>query len=79
MELVEAPRFKIIGNCPDKASKLRRKPILRMTDLYIAHNPRMRRIINHIFEIEIAGGKKEVRKEESNVIIAKTASNAHDL
>jgi hypothetical protein len=50
-----------------------------MSDVYIPHNPRMRRIINHIFEIKIAGEKKEIRKEDSNVIIAKTASNAHEL
>jgi hypothetical protein len=76
MQLVEPPRFKVIGYVQDKTSRLRRKPIMRMSDLYLTNNPRVRRIINRIFERQIYGRQEPRKEEEGHVIIAKTTSNA---
>jgi len=55
MQFVEPPRFKVIGYINDRGSKLRRKPIMRMSDLYLSNNPRIRRLVNRIFERQIYG------------------------
>ncbi len=55
MELVEPPLFKAIGYSTDKGSKLKKRPILRMSDLYLTHNPKVKNLINRIFERFIYG------------------------
>lgn len=55
MQFIEPPRFKVIGYVNDRGSKLRKKPILRMSDLYLSSSPRVRRLINRIFERQIYG------------------------
>jgi len=59
---------------------MRRKPILRLSDMYITYNQRIHKLIDKIFERHIYGGRVE-RKEKggSNVIVSKIASNANEL
>lgn len=54
MQLVEPPRFEVLGHREDPASKLKR-PILRMSDLYLTNNPKVRRLINRVFDKHIYG------------------------
>jgi len=79
MQIVEPPRFKIIGYVStDKSSKIKRKPILRMSDLYLSTNSKVKRIINHVFERQIYG-RVESKRGDGGVIMAKTTSNAAQL
>ena len=76
MELVEPPRYKIIGYTTDRGCKLKKRPILRMSDLYLTSNPKIRRLVNRVFDRHIYG-RSDSRKGEGDVIISRTASNAH--
>lgn len=55
MELIEPPRYKVIGWISERGSKLKKRPILRMSDLYLSHNPKIRRLINRVFDRHIYG------------------------
>lgn len=78
MELVEPPRYKIIGYTTDRGCKLKKRPILKMSDLYLTSNPKIRRLVNRVFDRHIYG-RSDNRKGEGDVIISRTASNAHEL
>jgi hypothetical protein len=78
MQLYEPPRFKVLGYVQDRTGKLKRRPILRMSDLYLTHSPKIRRLINRVFDRHVYG-RAEARKSEGEVITATTASNAAQL
>ena len=46
MELIEPPLFKIIGYTTERGSKLKKKPIIRMSDIYLSHNPKIKRLMS---------------------------------
>lgn len=76
MELVEPPLFKVIGYTTERGSKLKKKPIIRMSDIYLSHNPKIKRLMSRIFERYIYG-RSSNRKTEEGVIISRQASNAN--
>lgn len=78
MILVEPPRFKILGYANERTGKLKRRPILRMSDLYLTNSPKIRRLINRVFDRHVYG-RAEGRRPEGDVIVATTASNAAQL
>jgi hypothetical protein len=61
MEIIEPVRYKVLGYTKDPYSKLKNKPILRMSDLYLSSNPKVRRLINRVFDRHIYG-KNESQK-----------------
>lgn len=60
MQLIEPERFKILGYREDPVTKFRR-PVLKMSDLYLTSNPKVRRLINRVFDRHIYG-KTEAQK-----------------
>jgi hypothetical protein len=76
--LIEPPRYKVIGYTTEKGSKLKKRPILRMSDLYLSYNPKVRRLVNRVFDRHIYG-RAEAKKTEGEVIMATSASNAGQL
>lgn len=55
MELIEPPLYKLIGYTTERGSKLKKRPILRLSDLYLSHNPKIKRLMNRLFERYIYG------------------------
>jgi len=49
-----------------------------MSDLYLSHNPKIRRLINRVFDRHIYG-RTETKKEEGDVIVSRSACNATQL
>jgi hypothetical protein len=51
MQVYEPPRFKVLGYSTERGpgGKLRRRPILRMSDLYLTHSAKVRRLIGRVF------------------------------
>lgn len=48
-------RFKVLGYTRDPQSKIKNKPVLRMSDLYLTTNPKVQRLINRVFDRHIYG------------------------
>ena len=55
MELVELPRFKTIGYVKDGFGRGFNKPVFRFGDAYLITNPRVKRILDRVFERSIKG------------------------
>jgi hypothetical protein len=55
--MYEPPRFKILGYATDRGpgGKLRKRPILKMSDLYLTNSAKVRRLINRVFERHVYG------------------------
>ena len=49
MELVEPCKFQVLGYNEDLGAKIKRRPILRMSDMYLTTNPKVKRLINRVF------------------------------
>lgn len=54
MEIVEPLRFKVLGFKEDPVSRLK-KPILKLSDLYLTSNSRVRKLINRVFDKHVYG------------------------
>ena len=48
------PKFRVLGYRYDPVSKLN-LPILKLSDVYVATNPRVKRLIDKVFELRIYG------------------------
>lgn len=79
MQLVEPNRYKVLGYINDPGSKLKNRPVMRMSDLYLPKNARVRRLINKIFEMNIYGKSESQKTHEGGVLISKSASNVQEL
>lgn len=67
-------KFRILGYRFDPKTKLN-LPIFKLSDVYLTTNPRVRRLINKVFEVNIYG-KHEERKTEAGTTESKSALNA---
>ena len=61
MVLIEPKKFEVIGYNYDPNSKIKKKPVLRMSDLYRTTNPKVNKLINRVFDRHIYG-KSESQK-----------------
>ncbi len=75
MQLIEPNRFRVLGYINDPYSKVKNKPILKMSDVYLTSSSKARRIINRVFESHILGKVEPQKTHEAGVIISKSTSN----
>ena len=54
MELIEPMKFKVLGYTQLPGSKIKR-PVLRMSDMYLTNNSKVRRLIDRVFDRHIYG------------------------
>lgn len=76
LQLIQPERFKVLGYVNDTSGGLKKKPIMRMSDLYLTNNSRVKRLINRVFDSHINGRSEPQKTHEGNVLISKSTSNA---
>ena len=75
MQLYEPPKFKVLGY-QKQNNGLKYLPILKMTDMYNTTNPKVRRLINRVFDRHIYGRSEPQKTHENGVMLSKLTSNA---
>ena len=55
MVAIKPDKFQVIGYNIDEGAKIKRKPILKMSDMYLSTNPKVRRLIDRVFDRHIYG------------------------
>jgi hypothetical protein len=78
MVLVEPTKFQVLGYNLDNTAVIKKKPVLRMSDVYLTTNPRVRRLIDRVFDRHIYG-KSESQKTTDGILVSKSSSNYQEL
>jgi hypothetical protein len=55
LQLVEPERFKVLGYASDPGMGFKNKPVMRMSDVYLTNNSKVKRLINRVFDSHING------------------------
>jgi len=53
--LIEPAKFEVLGYNQDSGPNGKRRPVMRMSDAYRTCNPKVRRLINRVFDRHIYG------------------------
>ena len=75
MELVMPEKYQVLGYNQDEGANIKRKPVLRMSDVYLTNNSKVRRLINRVFERHIYGKNEAQKTHDNGVLISKSTSN----
>ncbi|MCB0370500.1 MAG: hypothetical protein KDD45_14015, partial [Bdellovibrionales bacterium] len=65
----------VLGYNVDEEAQIKRRPVLRMSDVYLTTNPKVKRLINRVFDRHIYGKTEPQKTHDNGVLIAKSTSN----
>ena len=79
MQLIVPEKYQVLGYNIDEGARIKKRPVLRMSDCYLTTNSKVRRLVDRVFDRHIYGKAEAQKTHENGVVISKSTSNHQEL